>query len=107
MSSKPTIIQPLTEVSRRVLHKGRKFNFEIVSVRSASGKQIEREVVRHPGAVVIVPVLDNGDVVMIRNRRIAIGDWILEFPAGTLEPPELPEKCAARELIEETGYKAA
>jgi len=95
------------ETSRRLIHKGRKFSFEMVTVRKASGKVLEREVVRHPGAVVIVPVLENGDLVLIRNQRIAIGARLLEFPAGTLEAGEDPAACAGRELIEETGYEAA
>jgi ADP-ribose pyrophosphatase len=96
-----------TPDSRRVIHKGRKFDFEMVNVRLPSGRTVEREVVRHPGAVLIVPVLDSGEIVLIRNYRIALGQTILECPAGTLEPPEPPETCAARELIEETGYRAA
>lgn len=98
-------------LSRRVIHKGRKFDFEQVTIASAKGGTITREVVRHPGAVVIVPVLDDGPrggrVVMIRNRRFAIGETLLEFPAGTIDPGEKPEVCAGRELIEETGYQAA
>jgi ADP-ribose pyrophosphatase len=99
---------------RRLLHRGKKFDFEILTLRDARGNVIEREVVRHPGAVVIVPVLDRGPdgqagphIVLIRNRRIAVGQTLLECPAGTLEPPEPPERCAARELIEETGYRPA
>jgi ADP-ribose pyrophosphatase len=79
----------------------------MVNVRLPSGRTVEREVVRHPGAVLIVPVLDSGEIVLIRNYRIALRQTILECPAGTLEPPEPPETCAARELIEETGYRAA
>ncbi len=79
----------------------------MVTVRTPAGKTLQREVVRHPGAVVIVPVLDSGEVVLIRNHRIAIGKALWECPAGTLEPPEHPDQCAHRELIEETGYRAA
>lgn len=93
--------------TRRLIHKGRKFDFEMVNVRLPSGRSVEREVVRHPGAVVIVPVLGTGEVALIRNFRISLGATLYECPAGTLEPPEAPEACAARELIEETGYRAA
>lgn len=79
----------------------------MVNVRLPSGRTVEREVVRHPGAVLIIPELASGEVVLIRNYRISLGMTILECPAGTLEPPEAPETCAARELIEETGYRAA
>jgi ADP-ribose pyrophosphatase len=95
------------ECARRLIHKGRKFDFELVSVRTPRGATLEREVVRHPGAVVVVGTLEPDNVVLIRNHRIAIGRSLLECPAGTLEPPEPPETCARRELVEETGYQAA
>ncbi|MCA9310735.1 MAG: NUDIX hydrolase, partial [Phycisphaerales bacterium] len=68
-----------------------------------------REIVRHPGAVAILPVLEGETrrVVMIRNYRPSVGASIWELPAGTLEPGEEPAGAAARELIEETGYRAA
>jgi ADP-ribose pyrophosphatase len=73
---------------------------------SPSGKQKSREVIRHPGACVIVPLLDDGRVCLIRNWRVAVNQTLIELPAGTLEPPEPAEKTAERELIEETGYRA-
>jgi ADP-ribose pyrophosphatase len=66
-----------------------------------------REVVRHPGAVVILPMVDDSHVCLIRNFRISVNQTLVELPAGTLEPPEPPEITAERELIEETGYRAA
>lgn len=93
-------------VARRLLHKGRKFDFELLSIRRPGGAVIEREVVRHPGAVVVVPVMDDGRVVMIRNHRVSVGERLWECCAGTLEPPEEPSACASRELVEETGYRA-
>lgn len=72
-----------------------------------AGKTKTREIVRHPGACVIVPLLDDGRVCLIRNYRIAAGQTLIELPAGTLEPPEQPHVTAERELIEETGYRAA
>lgn len=101
----------MIEVARETLHVGKKFSFERLRVRSArSGAEFSREVVRHPGAVVILPVLDTPagpKVVMIRNWRLSLGRAILELPAGTIERGEAPEACAPRELIEETGYRAA
>ncbi len=67
---------------------------------------VRRELVVHPGAVLILPLLPPTSVVMIRNYRFAVGAELLELPAGTLEPPEPPADCAARELEEETGYRA-
>ena len=72
------------------------------------GRRLRRDVVDHPGAVVILPLLEDGRVLLTRNHRWAIGQTILELPAGTLEPPpETPASCAGRELLEETGYEAA
>jgi len=76
-------------------------------VTTAAGRKKTREIIRHPGACVIVPLLDDGRVCLIRNWRIAAGQTLVELPAGTLEPPEPPHVTAERELIEETGYRAA
>ena len=65
------------------------------------------EVVVHPGVAVILPVLDDGRIVLIHNQRFAIGQELIELPAGTLEQGEEPAACAARELAEETGYRAS
>lgn len=81
--------------------------FRVVKLRQQIGERIaEREVVRHPGAVTILPMLDNDHVCLIRNYRVAVDEQLIELPAGTLEPPEDPEVTAERELIEETGYRA-
>ena len=74
---------------------------------TSSGETRSREIVRHAGAVVIVPLLDDGRVCLIRNWRVSVRQTLIELPAGTLEPPEPPEAAAARELAEETGYSAA
>src|SRR4051794_3123449 len=83
-----------------------KFRVVRETIAAPSGKTKTREIVRHPGACVIVPLLDDGRVCLIRNWRIAVGQTLIELPAGTLEPPEPPEVTAKRELIEETGYRA-
>ncbi len=74
--------------------------------RLPSGKVVAREVVEHPGAVVILPLVEGDRVCLIRNYRVAVKQTLLELPAGTLEVGEDPAECAARELIEETGYRA-
>ncbi len=70
------------------------------------GRQTSREVILHPGAVAIIPLVDDQHVCLIRNYRLAIERWLLEIPAGTLEPGEDPAVTARRELAEETGYTA-
>ncbi len=65
-----------------------------------------RHTVEHPGAVAIIPLLEDDQVCLIRNERIAVGKTLIELPAGTLEPAEPPCKTAERELREETGYSA-
>src|SRR5688500_1418195 len=91
----------------KTLLETRKFTVVRETVSTPGGKDKTREIVRHPGACVIVPLLADGRVCLIRNFRIAVGETLIELPAGTLEPPELPAKTAERELIEETGYRAA
>lgn len=82
-----------------------RFRVDRVRQSFSNGTVVSREVIRHPGAVVILPIVPDGRVCMIRNFRIAVGQWLLELPAGTLEPGEPPQRTAERELIEETGYR--
>jgi ADP-ribose pyrophosphatase len=82
--------------------------FKVVrdSYQTSSGQTKSREIVRHTGAVVIVPRLADGSVCLIRNYRISVNQTLIELPAGTLDPQETPQSQAERELIEETGYRA-
>lgn len=76
------------------------------TVRLPNGRESSREVVVHPGAVAIVPILDDRKVILVSQYRHAVGKTLMEIPAGTLHPDEKPEECALRELREETGYIA-
>ena len=75
-------------------------------VELPNGKQAGREFIRHPGAVAVVPITQDGRVVLVRQYRYPIGKAILEVPAGKLDKGEHPDDCARRELEEETGYVA-
>lgn len=70
------------------------------------GRKTWREVVLHPGACAVIPVTDDGCVLFVRQYRYAVEEALLEIPAGKIDPGEAPETCAARELTEETGYRA-
>jgi ADP-ribose pyrophosphatase len=91
---------------RRVIHHGRKIDLALQTVRLADGSTAEREVVIHPGAVALVPMVDSNHVCLVNNYRYAVETTLLEIPAGTIDPGESPDQTASRELSEETGYRA-
>jgi ADP-ribose pyrophosphatase len=89
------------------LYNGKIFDVVLEKVTLPNGVVKNREIVRHPGAAAMVPLLDDGNVVLIKQYRHAVGQFVWEIPAGTLEPEEAPLGCAQRELVEEIGYEAA
>jgi len=91
----------------RNIYKGRILTLNLETVRLPNGTSVELEIIRHPGAAAVVPIKDDGTVVLIRQYRHAVGGFIYEIPAGKLQPNEEPLICAARELEEEIGYRAA
>jgi ADP-ribose pyrophosphatase len=94
-------------IERQVIFDGTKCRLELHHLENEeTGKRHRREVVAHPGAVVILGLLDDDKVILIRTRRYAVGQTLIELPAGTLEKGEDPMNCAGRELLEETGYLA-
>ena len=93
-------------INSKLLQKGKHFSFKIDKVQLPNGKTVTRDIVDHPGAVAIVPILDDGRILLVKQFRYATGKELLEIPAGTLEEGEAPDTCARRELREETGYTA-
>lgn len=93
-------------MSERRIQKGARFELITDRVTLPNGKSALVDLLKHPGAAAVVPFLDDGRVLLIRQYRYAAGGYLLEVPAGKLDPGEAPERCAVRELEEETGYRA-
>lgn len=102
--SEPT---PERVVSSRQIYHGRIVTLEIFDVVLPDGRHTTREIVKHPGAVVIIAPDNRGRVAMVRQYRAAVGRELLELPAGTREPNEAADVCARRELAEEMGLIAS
>ena len=93
-------------MSREKIFDGNILHVVRDTVELENGDVVTREVIHHGGAVCVIPVTDDGKVVIERQYRYAVEKVMIEIPAGKLEPGEDPAVCAARELEEETGYKA-
>jgi ADP-ribose pyrophosphatase len=89
-----------------VLLENRRFSVVEKTITRASGETANCRFVRHGGSVAILPILNDGRVCLIHSRRVTVNETLIEVPAGTREPNEEPSKCAARELAEETGFRA-
>ncbi len=95
-----------TFVSGELAYDGHFLKVQRDQVVLPDGKLTEREYIRHPGAVVIIPLFSDGSVLMERQFRYPLNRVFIEFPAGKIDPGEDPLVCAKRELLEETGYTA-
>jgi ADP-ribose pyrophosphatase len=99
-AKKPTLLS-----SQRVF-EGHLYKVRVDQIRLPSGRKTVREVIEHPGAVAILAITEDQQIILVRQFRYAVDGSLLEIPAGTREPDESPVQTAARELIEETGYRA-
>ncbi|NNN69262.1 NUDIX hydrolase [Vibrio sp. 3-2(1)] len=91
----------------KTIHTWKTISLVQEDVTLPTGKSIEHTTIVHPGAAVILPITEQGDIILINQFRPSLKKWLLELPAGTLEKEELPAECAHRELEEETGYSAS
>lgn len=94
---------PIVPAEIRTIYKGRIFTVQVETIRLPKGATLAAEIVRHPGSVVIVPVTDDGAIVLVRQYRHALGRWAWELPAGSLKPGEDLDEAAVRECHEEIG----
>lgn len=98
-------IEPDVSLSKETIYEGRIFKVVREMVRIYTGKEKQRDIVVHPGAVALVVVDNDGKLILVNQYRHAAGKVLLEIPAGTREANEDPETCAVRETQEETGYR--
>lgn len=98
---------PVVPREIRKIYAGRIFTVQVETVTLPNGHELKAEIVRHPGSVVILPVTMEGDLVLVRQYRHAIGSWLWEVPAGSLKKGEDPEDAARRECHEEIGLVPA
>ncbi len=92
-------------LSRKEIFSGRIIRVAVETVRLPNGRTVELDIVNHPGAVAVVPLKDDGSVVLVRQFRWAVGGFLFEVPAGKLDGGESPEACARREVEEEVGCR--
>lgn len=93
-------------ISSKTVFQGKVFGVRVDQVIEPGGVRATREVVTHRGSVVLLPVLGDGGILLVRQYRHSVGDFLWEIPAGRIERRESPLAAAKRELAEETGYRA-
>ncbi len=93
-------------VDSKIGFSGNLLKVKVDTVILPNGNKATREVINHPGAVAIIPILEDGSIVFVKQFRYALDTVMYEIPAGKLDAGEEPDICAARELSEETGYEA-
>jgi ADP-ribose pyrophosphatase len=99
--------RPIVPREIQKIYQGRIFTVQVETIALPKGGELKAEIIRHPGSVVIIPVADNGDVILVKQYRHAIGRWAWELPAGSLKDGEDPDAAAVRECHEEIGLVPA
>ncbi|GMQ56999.1 NUDIX hydrolase [Vallitalea sediminicola] len=96
----------IKRLDRKEVFNGKRVRLVIDKLRMPNDKEVNWELITHPGAAAVIPVDNDGNIIMVRQYRNAADDYVLEIPAGGVEEGEDPSICATRELEEETGYKS-
>jgi len=98
------MLTPEKRLSSQQIYHGRGINVRVDTVEKPSGRKTTREVIEHSECVVVVPIDDQNNILLVRQYRYSVGKFLLEIPAGGIEPGEEPIDCVRRELQEEIGY---
>ncbi|MDG7035589.1 MAG: NUDIX hydrolase [Nitrososphaerota archaeon] len=93
------------KLSEELVYKSRVFSLYRSTYARANGGKVNMDIIRHKGAVAILPITEDGSIILEKQFRYALNSWLWEVPAGTIEDDEEPLECARRELREETGYE--
>lgn len=99
--------EEIKRIDRKLIHKGAIIEYYVDRMQLPNGKQADWDFIRHNGAAAVVPVTEDGRILMVSQYRNALERYTLEIPAGGLNPGETTDKAAARELEEETGYASS
>ncbi|MBP9837499.1 MAG: NUDIX hydrolase [Proteobacteria bacterium] len=97
----------IKKVNESLIYQGKRLAFKLLALRTPSDDVIEKELVVHPGAIVVVPKLNNGNYLLLHQYRYSLNNYIYEVPAGTIDDNETHLQCAKRELTEETGFSSS
>lgn len=100
------IAMPFETINNETVYRGKAFNVRCDQVRLPNGKVTSLDIIEHPGAVTLIPIDSQNQLIFVRQYRHAAGKDLLELPAGTLDEGEMPEECAYREIREEIGLSA-
>lgn len=95
-----------TTIKSDKIYQGKIINLRVDTVELPDQKYSKREIVEHPGAVAVIPITEDNKIIMVKQYRKSVEQYLLEVPAGKLEIGEKPLECAKRELLEETGYES-
>ena len=106
-SNKETTPLKTERIASRTIFRGEKLTLRVDTLKMGDRAPADKEIIEHPGSSVMIPISDEGNILLVKQWRAAQGCYTLELPSGTRDGDEPPEETAARELREETGYRAS